>query len=71
MEEIDARGLSCPEPLMMTKATMDSIRSGAFKVLVDTAPPRDNILHLAERFGWTACIAEQPGGVFEITLTKD
>ena len=51
-EQIDARGLSCPQPVVITKNRMDKIGSGVIEVTVDTATARDNITRLAENQGW-------------------
>ena len=44
---IDARGLSCPQPVLVTKKAMDK---GEFpiEVLVDTVTSRDNVRRMAE-----------------------
>jgi len=42
-EKIDARGLSCPQPVMMTNKKMEEIGRGAFEVLVDTETAKENI----------------------------
>lgn len=49
MNEIDARGYSCPEPVLMTKA---ALKDGApLKVLVDSATPLQNITRFAQNAG--------------------
>ena len=49
MQEVkDARGLLCPEPLLMVKNEMERLGGkGTIKVLVDSAAARDNISPLA------------------------
>lgn len=52
METIDARGLSCPQPVLMTvdaikKATVDEIL-----VLVDTEASKENVSRAVESQGW-------------------
>lgn len=46
MKEIDARGLSCPAPVLHTKATLEQEHPDAIKVLVDNAASQQNV----ERF---------------------
>ncbi|MEG0322864.1 MAG: sulfurtransferase TusA family protein [Raoultibacter sp.] len=70
MVELDARGLFCPEPLMMAKAAMDAHPADTICILVDTAPPRDNIVRLASRTGWTSDVVERADGDIAITLSK-
>lgn len=53
-ERIDARGLSCPQPVVMTRQKLELLGSGDLEVLVDTEAARENIVRLAERSGWSA-----------------
>jgi len=70
VEEIkDARGLLCPEPLLITKQEMERLGSGTFKVLVDTAAARDNITRLAKKQNWKIEVSEKEGE-FLLVLTK-
>jgi TusA-related sulfurtransferase len=68
-EQIDARGLSCPQPAVITKNRMDKIGSGVIEVAVDTATARDNISRLAENQGWRVEIKEC-GEDHLLTLSK-
>lgn len=50
---VDARGLLCPEPLLLAKKEMDQMpQGGTIKVLVSTQAARENITRLAESRGW-------------------
>jgi len=68
-EKIDARGLSCPQPVVITKNRMDKIGSGVIEVTVDTATARDNISRLAENQGWRVNIKESEED-YLLTLSK-
>ncbi|PKL08962.1 MAG: hypothetical protein CVV51_06310 [Spirochaetae bacterium HGW-Spirochaetae-7] len=46
---VDARGLACPEPLMMAKSALNRAGGKIVEVIVDTTTSRDNILRMAER----------------------
>ena len=48
MTTVDARGLSCPEPLMMTQTAVKKA-DGPVTVLVDSVVPRDNILKFVKK----------------------
>ncbi len=37
---VDARGLSCPQPIVETKKVLDKINGGRVEVLVDTVTSR-------------------------------
>ena len=51
-EHIDARGLSCPQPVVLTSTTMNQIGKGTIEVLVDTATARENVERMATNQGW-------------------
>ncbi|MDD3654899.1 MAG: sulfurtransferase TusA family protein [Desulfotomaculaceae bacterium] len=70
MSEIkDARGLACPEPVLMVKKEIDKLRSGTIKVLVNGAAARDNISRMAKAHKWSVNVAEE-GEEWLLTLTK-
>ncbi|MBW1838311.1 MAG: sulfurtransferase TusA family protein [Deltaproteobacteria bacterium] len=68
-EQIDARGLSCPQPVVITRKKMDEIGKGTIEVLVDTATSKDNIERMATNQGWQA-EAKEREDEFLLTLTK-
>jgi TusA-related sulfurtransferase len=67
---VDARGLSCPEPVMMTREALAALKTGTVEVLVDSGTSRDNVRRLAERFGWVAAVNAVPTGGYRLVLTK-
>lgn len=69
MEVKDARGLLCPEPVLITKGEMERLGTGVFQVLVDTAAARDNISRLAKSQKWEISI-EKKENDFLLTLKK-
>ena len=64
---VDAKGLSCPEPLMMAQEAIKSHPGEQIVVEVDTPAPRDNILRLARRKKLEAAVEERDG-VYVITI---
>ncbi|KIR01250.1 hypothetical protein P261_00064 [Lachnospiraceae bacterium TWA4] len=54
MTEVDARGLSCPEPLMLTSEALKK-NSGPIKVLVSEPHQKTNIEKLAKKSGKEIC----------------
>lgn len=65
---VDARGLSCPEPVVMTrKAMMD--RQASYQVLVDNLASMENVTRYAQHQGYMVQV-EQTGGEYTLTLTK-
>jgi len=69
MEIKDARGLACPEPVLMVKGEIDKLGSGIIKVLVNTVAAKENISRLAKNQKWSVAITEEEDG-WLITLTK-
>jgi tRNA 2-thiouridine synthesizing protein A len=51
-DKIDARGLSCPQPVILTNRKIKEMGEGVFEVLVDTDTSRENISRLAQQSGW-------------------
>lgn len=68
-EQVDARGLSCPQPVVVTRNKMDQIGKGTIEVMVDTATARDNIERMATNQGWQVEVKEKEDE-FLLILTK-
>ena len=56
MTEIDARGLSCPIPVVRAKAAMDGDPSAVVCVLVDEEVARENVSRLARGAGYAVSV---------------
>ncbi|NLI11139.1 sulfurtransferase TusA family protein [Pelotomaculum propionicicum] len=69
MEVRDARGLLCPEPVLIAKREIEQLGRGAFQVIVDTVAARDNITRLAKSKKWEITV-EPSGDEFLLTLKK-
>lgn len=68
MVEVDARGLSCPIPVVRTKKAMEQHPGEALSVLVETAVSRENVSRLAENQGYSVQV-EEISGEYRLTLT--
>ena len=68
-ETIDARGLSCPQPVIMARDALAGAKSGRITVLVDTMTQVYNVSRSAEKLGWAAK-HEEKEDQFAITLEK-
>ena len=66
---VDARGLSCPQPVMAAKKALSGLTSGRVEVLVDTGTSRDNVARFGENKGWRAAKEEREGG-WTVVLEK-
>lgn len=67
--EIDARGLLCPEPVLLTKKVLDTMTGGTVQVLVSNMAARENVTRLAENKGWRVDVSQQ-GEDIMLVLTK-
>jgi len=70
VNEIDARGLSCPMPVIKTKNAIEGMKSGSVVVIVDNGTARDNVTRLAKSKGFNVAL-EKKGNDIYLTLTKD
>jgi len=68
-EKIDARGLSCPQPVIVADRKMKELGRGVFEVLVDTETAKENITRLAQQSGWKI-ETKQEGGDIRLLLEK-
>jgi tRNA 2-thiouridine synthesizing protein A len=67
---VDARGLSCPQPVLEAKAALDSAGEATVEVLVDTVTSRENVLRLASRMNRKGTWEESEQGGFRLTLER-
>jgi tRNA 2-thiouridine synthesizing protein A len=68
---VDARGLSCPQPVLMTLETIKTAATGRITVLVDTETSKENVLRAAVSQGWQEVGVREQAGEFQILLNKD
>lgn len=57
-KKIDARGLSCPQPVVLTS---QAIREGAeaLEVVVDNEVSKENLLRLAKKYNMRTDVSEE------------
>lgn len=67
---VDARGLSCPEPVVRTLKKMNEEQKGVFTVLVSEQVAVENIGRLAKKHAWTPTVSAIDE-YFQIELKKD
>lgn len=68
MSEVDARGLSCPLPVINTKKALEG-SDKQITVIVDNATARDNVTRLAKSKKCSVSV-EKKGNDFYLTLVK-
>ena len=60
MTKLDARGLSCPEPVIMISQAMKR-GEAAYEILVDNRVSRENVTRYAEHQGYRVSVTENDG----------
>ena len=68
MQIIDARGLSCPEPVILTRQALAS-GEARYQVIVDNNTSKENVTRYAHHQGYQVQISEQDGE-FALELSK-
>lgn len=68
---VDARGLSCPQPVLMTLDEIGKGQQGEIIVLVDTDTSKENVSRAAESQGWHVKEIVGEGEGFRLTIEKD
>ena len=68
---VDARGLSCPQPVLMTMDEIKKVSKGEIEVLVDTDTSKENVSRAAESKGWQVKDVQGEGEGYRITISKD
>jgi len=65
---VDARGLSCPQPVMLVQ---EAIKDGEFpiEVLVDTVTSRENVFRMVKSKGLQVGFVAE-GDEFKLTIAK-
>jgi len=67
---VDARGLSCPQPVLMTLDAIKSGSDGALEVIVDNMASRENVVRAAENKGWDVSDIKENDGDTRIFIQK-
>ncbi|MDD3579930.1 MAG: sulfurtransferase TusA family protein [Desulfobacca sp.] len=68
---IDTRGLSCPQPVLLTLQAIKKLNKGQIMVLVDTDTSKENVIRAAASQGWQLTEMHQEGLESRLSLQKD
>lgn len=68
---VDARGLSCPQPVIMTLDKMKRVKEGDIAILVDTITAEENVSRSARKQGWTVVDRQDDEGAIKIIIRKE
>jgi tRNA 2-thiouridine synthesizing protein A len=68
---IDARGLSCPQPVILTMNEIKKVKKGEIVILVDTDTSKENVSRAATAQGWTLKGIEPEGNGYRVSISKE
>lgn len=66
---VDARGLACPQPVILARKAMQDAAGDPIEVWVDSATARENVQRAAEKAGLRVDV-RQSGDEFVLLLYK-
>jgi len=69
-EKVDARGLSCPQPVLMALSRMREIKAGELEVLVDNEVSKENVSRAASKEGWELAQIREETGEYHLLLKR-
>ena len=61
MKEIDARGLVCPQPVILTKKALEEIEEGEVVAIVDNVTAKENVSRLAANLNYEYEVSDGNG----------
>ncbi len=67
--KLDARGLSCPEPVIITKKAIEKDKLENFTILVDAHVAVENITRFVKSKGYNIIVSESEGE-YSLTISK-
>lgn len=67
---VDARGLSCPGPVMRTLNVIKKMNQGKLIILVDTETAKENVIRASQAHGWKLKSVEDTEEGLRITIEK-
>jgi TusA-related sulfurtransferase len=67
---VDARGLSCPQPVLVAGDEMDALASGRIEVLTDCGASPENVGRAAKAKGWRLVSSADDKGAVRMVFEK-
>jgi TusA-related sulfurtransferase len=68
---VDARGLSCPQPVLLALEELKKLASGEIEILVDTDTSKENVSRAVESQKWQIQEIQEEGPGYRIKIKKD
>jgi TusA-related sulfurtransferase len=69
-EIVDASGLSCPQPVLMTLNRIKALDQGEIEILVDTDTSKENVSRAAESQGWEISEVNESDTGYRVLIKK-
>lgn len=69
-EEIDCRGLNCPQPVINIKKALGKIAEGTITAIVDNESARENLIKFAKGMNLSSEVSEPQHGEYHISIHK-
>ncbi len=66
---VDARGKSCPEPVVLTRKALESFKDQEIEVIIDSPVAKENITRMAKNQGYKIDV-EEKDEEFCLKITK-
>ena len=67
---IDARGLSCPQPALMTREALQKESEGTIEVIVDNTTAQENVSRTARNLGWNVTVDRHAEDEIHVVMEK-
>ena len=61
---VDARGLACPQPVILTKKALAGADDGRVTTIVDSPTAEANVSRMARKAGWQVTVETQNDGTY-------
>lgn len=68
---LDAIGLSCPQPVLLTMNKMKELQYGELMILVDNDTAKENVSRMARSQGWDVTDVQKDETGYQLTIKKD
>ena len=68
---VDARGLSCPQPVLMTLDKIKEMGKGEIIIKVDTDTSKENVSRAAQSQGWDVANIQEHETGYTLTIKKE
>ncbi|MFH1114735.1 MAG: sulfurtransferase TusA family protein [Pseudomonadota bacterium] len=67
---VDARGLSCPQPVLMTLQKIKELSTGQVEIIVDNEVSRENVIRAATNAGWQPAEEREENEEFHLVFKR-